>query len=281
MFSNRPKYIHCWGGLGSQLYAISFALDLQDRAIKTKVIFHNSGITRRDLEAESYIAESVNYVVVEDYSSLGESSKLSRKYSFKTLVVRGIGNILKFIGVVGSVNTDKEYKKIRPWTLVMRGHYSYRKQNLSTINRMYKKFFLLYSDLLKPIDLVLHYRLDDIVGIPGKSVIESSRVVAELIKLERYPELRIYSDSPKEVGRLMYGFIKQKFSVSDEPTESLIINGVNSKCFIGTVSKVSFWIVFFRVSQDLDSINIMPSESRLHLFNALGDLSRFKGISFY
>ena len=281
MLINRVKYLHCWGGLGSQLYAISLALDLQDRVIKTKLFFHNSGITRRDLEAKSFINESVSYVVVDDFSYLSKSIMSIKKYSLKTIAVKGIGNFLKFIGLVGSVNTDNEYRKIRPWTLVIRGHYSYRRQNLSTVNQMYRNFFQLYSHLLKPVDLVLHYRLDDIVGIPGKTVIDSSRIIAELVKLNHFSDLRIYSDSPEEVTSLMSSFLDLKFSVSDDTTESLIINGVNSKCFIGTVSKVSFWIVFFRVSQDLNSMNVMPKESRSHLVAALGDLSKYTKIIFY
>ena len=47
--------IHIWGGLGSQLYALALKIDLQKKFKTRKVVlvFHNSGVTRRDAELGS------------------------------------------------------------------------------------------------------------------------------------------------------------------------------------------------------------------------------------
>ncbi len=45
-----PSELHCWGGLGSQLYALSYLLELKSQKIDRDIvlIFHTGGVALRD-----------------------------------------------------------------------------------------------------------------------------------------------------------------------------------------------------------------------------------------
>ena len=44
--------IHIWGGLGSQLYALSLGLRNDFEKRRVVLVFHNSGVTKRNREAQ-------------------------------------------------------------------------------------------------------------------------------------------------------------------------------------------------------------------------------------
>ena len=60
--------IHCWGGIGSQLFTLALALDLNKRYPKRpiKFIFHTGGVTRRSLEID-FLPEKFRYEVKDDF----------------------------------------------------------------------------------------------------------------------------------------------------------------------------------------------------------------------
>ena len=271
------KEIHCWGGLGSQLYGIALALDLGEKYSDLKLVFHNSGVTRRDLEAKEFIARICNFAIVDDYNHGERETSDHSKFTLR----RAISKIAKIAGTLNEANTDYQFYKIYPWTKQIRGHYSYRTQNFSTLLFMRSEFLKVYEARCQEEELVVHYRLDDIVNLPGKTVISKERVAGEIAKLKQSTKVKVFSDSPKRVEDNLRSLITQELFVSDAETELLITSALKSKFFIGTVSKVSFWIVFLRISHDKNSVNLMPNESRVHLQNALGELSVYEALSFY
>ena len=66
--------IHCWGGLGSQLYAVALIYDLLKRFPKRKITLylHTSGATRRHSEIEG-IADIFEIKQVDDFKTSDES----------------------------------------------------------------------------------------------------------------------------------------------------------------------------------------------------------------
>ena len=279
MLSKQVKKIHCWGGLGSQFYAISLAIDLHSTYSNLELIFHNSGVTRRDLEAEDFVKSFFPYVTNNDFSKKLELS--SDKVIVKTYSKRLISNLFFALNLLNHANTDEEFRKIRLWTYVIRGHYSYRTQNLATIKQMLERFMFFYGQLIQKSSIVVHYRLDDIIKIDGKTVISSERVIEGIKKSNCSGTIRIYSDSAKELQNRFEGKFQNKYEVSDLSTEHLVVNAISAECFVGTVSKVSFWIVFFRLANNTNSINLMPIESRPHLVTALVNLRPYKNLIFY
>lgn len=272
------KEIHCWGGLGSQLFGIALALDLRHKYSVLKLVFHNSGVTRRDLEAKEFIERICNFSVVDDYSHEEKVKSNRSRFTLRS----AISKIAKLTGVLNEANTDHQFYRIYPWTKQIRGHYSYRRQKLSTLSFMRSEFLKIYgSQCQVEEELVVHYRLDDIVNLPGKTVISKERVAGEISKLTECSKVKVFSDSPKRVEDDLKSLIAKELFVSDAETEFLVASALKSKFFVGTVSKVSFWIVFLRISHDKNSFNLMPVESRVHLQNALGELSVYESLSFY
>lgn len=278
MFLNFRRQIHCWGGLGSQLYAISLGIDLSKSFRNIELVFHNGGVTKRELEAAEFIKNFFPYKTIDDFVYL--SNTYSPKKTFKKYLKSIFAKFLKFVRIISNSNTDEEFTKIRFWTMVLRGHYSYRKQNFESIISIRQSLKNTYSNYVEAVPIVVHYRLDDIMNMPGKTVISSSRVCDAILNLNSNETMRVYSDSPKQASEELKSFLKD-FSISDSPTESLIVNAIAADKFIGTVSKVSFWIVFFRLSENILSYNALPFESMPHIESALGNINKFKNLSFY
>ena len=244
--------IHCWGGLGSQLYALAIANSLQAKFKRRRIslVLHTSGVSKR--LAELNFIENLLFEVnqVNDFSpstrSEHEIVELKDRNSRKILK-----NILYFTRFVCTANTDSEFTKIRPWTLALRGHYSYR-----TIESSFYDYLLLnLKDKVtdSSIDqnvISIHYRMGDLLQLTNKSVYPVEKIVEkvnELTKTNNYSKIIVYSDSPKNVeDALISAGLNKNFIVRDVDTIDVISECASSGYFIGTNSKVSLWIVNIR-----------------------------------
>ena len=122
--------IHCWGGLGSQMYAWALyeRLEIRFPNRKLKLIFHTGGVTKRlpDLEP-LFTADQKGFV--QDYLSkeaTNEFATVARESAsgIKKALVKIGKRALLVTGFVATVNNEAEFSKIKPWVVSIRGHYS-------------------------------------------------------------------------------------------------------------------------------------------------------------
>ena len=80
--------VHVWGGFGSQLFGVSLALELCENSSNKDIslIFHNSGITRRNLELDLKVAP-FKIVSRDDFSEEYPVSDRSGNHNFNVSTI--------------------------------------------------------------------------------------------------------------------------------------------------------------------------------------------------
>lgn len=261
-----PLRIHVWGGLGSQLFGVLLAHDLSNRfrRRKIKLVLHTSGVTHRVPEVIR-LFPAFEYELRDDY--LGEkfsenSSGPSLRDSFRALLKKSM-RVLFFLQ---TANDDHEFSRVKVWTLSLRGHYSYR----SITHEFYS---LLEKSIreVKSIDTVdqkstcvIHYRLGDLLELQEKNPIPVEVIFDELEKARHklfFNNVVIFSDSPKVALERFSKFGTQNVSAPDTNTFEVMASSIRAGYFIGTSSKISFWIAGLRASI-LESSSLPISNDR-------------------
>lgn len=242
--------IHAWGGLGSQLFAVALAEEFTASFPKRslKIVLHTGGVTHR-LPEVTELYPHFEYQYEEDFKfGKVRSAEASNPPRF---ALKGVlKNILVSIGFLADCN-DNSVEKLRPWVLSIRGHYSYRTINSKFLRQLGERVVTLSNLNLSEIekDCALHYRLGDLLTLSEKKPISPSRLASEyrLKKIQMpFPRLTVFSDSPSEVLTRLAPLIQDDVNVLDLPTTQVIAVGISSAYFIGTSSKVSFWIAAIR-----------------------------------
>ena len=247
-----PIKIHCWGGLGSQLYALALAIDLKHRFYTRKIEFvqHTSGVTKRNLEIDTSRFSSIVIKTIDDFSN--DSTSLIAKTSFRKILSTILKNCLVFLGFLSSANNNLEFNSIRAWVLTIRGHYSYR-----TLNIDFYRILVDYFDLTSAKNKIsenpiigVHYRLGDLLSLSEKAPITVNEVIDSIMRARsKYidAQVLVFSDSPDKAKDLLIPNLKDSFiQFIDRSTLSVINECVNADYFIGTNSKISIWIFNLR-----------------------------------
>lgn len=243
--------VHCWGGLGSQLYALATALDLKSRFPKRKIILflHSAGVTSRSSELSFISNLEFKIVNVNDFKPINKDipSQRKRRVSF----VSTIKKFLVLVGLISTANSSIDYKKIKPWVISLRGHYFYR-----PVSPSFYSYLLSYIDKndqkieRNKSNVSLHYRMGDLLELEEKSIVpinQITEVVSKVLNQYDNVDFHLFSDSPKEAAELLIGAgIEKKITVHDLPAIEVIKSCYKSDFFIGTNSKISLWIVNLR-----------------------------------
>ena len=247
-----PLRIHCWGGFGSQLNALGFALEIKRRALNRKLIlvFHTGGVTRRDLEIQDLIPNSISWEVVDDFENELKLSKRVRKTR------KFLSKILFFSRVIVIPSGNADLAKIKPWTISSRGHYSYFNFSPPVLSELANSLRLLESSYNSP--LVLHYRLGDLLAL-DKGFTDSEEICRVAHGFKKNGWL-VLTDSPAAARNILsdntLGVSFDSF-LSLSPKQVIQI-GFSSEVFIGTSSKISIWIALFRIHANRGS-TFLPS----------------------
>ena len=102
-------YIHCWGGLGSQLFAWALYLDIERKFPKRRInlVLHSSGVTRR-LPEYLFSNKKNNLISIDDFKSGQKiyNGKTPFFISSKILLKR----ISKLLGIFAEANTTNEFE---------------------------------------------------------------------------------------------------------------------------------------------------------------------------
>ena len=253
--------VHSWGGLGSQLFALSILFDLKNRFPNRKIllIHHTSGISRRLFELESLLDSSIKLITIDDYKLL-EPNEIETIYKrkLKFYFINKLKVCFASIRLIINYDQNNNFSKIKPWTIMIRGHYS------DTL--ISKDFFSYCIDKFKDNkinnssnNLVIHYRLGDLMNLSGKSIVAAKDLIEKVrifLQEENVEKILIYSDSIEEAQRtlLPINMMIKEVEFSSEPTISVVRNSINAKYFIGTNSKVSIWIIKFRDHLGIPSV---------------------------
>jgi len=256
--------IHCWGGLGSQLFAANLAFDIQAKFPRKKInlILHSGGVTERLAELPE-VFPNFQYAIINDYAAMKPSdpTSFSILLSFRKLISKP----LKYFRLIATLDDDDFLSSIKYWTIAVRGHYSYRTVTHQFLERFYENLTRhgLESEVFDSGSISLHYRLGDLLSLEEKGPIDHQRIV-QVIRFIRdrttNAHLDLHSDSPEEALLLLANsnLDLEIFTRQQRPLR-LILDCSNSEYFIGTSSKISFWIALIR-SEILKKDSYLPKE---------------------
>jgi hypothetical protein len=249
--------VHSWGGLGSQLFVLAFIYDLRKKFPKKKILLvhHTSGVSRRLFELDSILESEILIKVIDDYKPNQGINQNENRNLVRHLLIKIVKNVLEKLYIYINIDENPEIDKIKSRTLIIRGHYSKRAISDNYLSYCVEKFAN-HGFHFPTQTLIIHYRLGDLINLPGKSiidpkyVIEKTRKIAEVDKLE---QILVYSDTVIEAKKLLSPIenLSNSIQFSDESTFTVMQNSIIAKHFIGTNSKVSIWISKFRKFQNL------------------------------
>ena len=280
-----PKIeIHCWGGLGSQLYAVVLRLELEAKypSRKFTIVCHDNGVTRRTSEISLFFPGSV--ISVEDYAQ-SKQFEVGVRHSQVIHGKRIVGNLLvkllRLLSVVLDGDRKRGLAKVRFWTLQVRGHYSERKLDQSALLKV--RNMICQASQVQTFDsgsqnLFVHYRLGDLLTLQDKSPISSDRVLGVLQDLHSRigSRIELFSDSPdKATDFLAAGKFSVDVARDINAIDTLWIL-VNSNYFIGTNSKISIWAVILNNISSSRVESYLPYELQHHVIGNVGSLRNLK-----
>jgi hypothetical protein len=252
LFSCIPLRVHCWGGLGSQLYALATAHDLKLKYPKRriKLVLHTGGVTKRVSELDFIPTTDFEIIQVNDFrmenKEYGNQVK-SNEVRLKRFLVR----FLYYFNFIISANSNLEFNNIRPWTVSTRGHYFNR-----TVSTDFYSYLSEYVETEKQqpnrsqFEIAIHYRMGDLLTLTEKSISPANKIIDAIREVKNYHnnvKINVYSDSPKIAKETLFNAgLTDEFAVRDLCTIDVIRACVGANYFIGTGSKVSLWIVNIR-----------------------------------
>jgi len=266
-------YIHCWGGLGSQLFAWILMAETKEKFKhrRVKLVMHESGITLRKSEISSFLLSSEIFEV-HDFNTRGRfflQNKVSRIFNWLKRFIKFVS--IKF-GLLAYCNTEEDFKKIKPWILQIRGHYSNRIINNDFVNDIIASLWLDFGkgSELEINDLIaLHFRLGDLLNLKTKKPLGEYRVIEGINRLSEIltiTEITIFSDSGfTAADKLTKAGCRLKISLNNLEILPTLKMLVFSKAFIATPSKISEWVIILRIFLGIGGPILVPIEMHEHL----------------
>lgn len=258
--------VHGWGGFGSQLFTLIIAKRLSQKFPnrKIEVIFHSSGVTARGIEIPSALLTNMNVEFCDDFIISQFSSKTSHYSKLKSQMKLFFVKALERSGFLSRLETESDFKRIRPWLMEVRGHYT----NFAlSSDELIWLFHLLDLPSQEMADyslnkVVIHFRLGDLLNLDSKTHIPVSRIREALNKVNNVKEISIYSDSTLSEVKQIVGSELSSYRVSIFNVETLYVlrECMEARVFVGTTSKISLWISIFRIFRGLGETTLLPSE---------------------
>lgn len=247
--------IHSWGGFGSQLYTLHLALQIRTKYPwrKLLVVIHSSGVTKRFSELDWNLF-GIQANEINDFKKAGISGKELNYKSVPYRIIRLTKEVgskaLQVMRIVQNANCDKSFRNVKYWTISLRGHYTNLTLSPEILYIIYSKLLLKpgSTDVLES-DLVIHYRLGDLLTLNQKSPIPHQRVDSLLKRmLKENNSCVVLTDSSQfdyqEFTRDSI-FLKSLESRKLDPCETLSLC-IRAKNFIGTSAKLTIWAAIFR-----------------------------------
>jgi hypothetical protein len=266
-----PLDIHCWGGLGSQLYAISLAFRLSNRfpRRRLKIIFHTAGVTRRTLElVESSIPFPIS--TIDDFRLTGNSTT---RYNWRGHLKSGLKSLFAKSHFLAQVNSEQEFENLRKRVIQIRGHYSCLNVPPGVLTQLLKLIDVSSDNKLDFGICRIHLRLGDLLTLTEKSpinLIHLRRIILMIKVSSPNVVFQIFSDSDVVEVEKYLSTIEgiPRYTVLSGETKTVIQQCLTSEFFIGTTSKISTWICAFRSQTGLHSYIPISAQSRFLVSNS-------------
>lgn len=265
--------IHCWGGLGSQLFAIAIAYELSYLNLNREIrlVLHSSGVTLRESEI-SHLNLPFNVESLRDFSTKTKDSKAPSYQSQRNLFKVSLVRLLEFLRIIVF---SGELSKVMPWTVQLRGHYTDRVISQRVLVEIYSLFessgFPVDSKHEENAITAMHYRLGDLVFLSNKSFIDPSRIAGALDFIhgdceDRRKEVTVYSDTietaESKLRSINSSFV---FTFKSKSSWETIHDLVRFDNFIATNSKIGIWVVLLRSLGESKGMSLVPKELQIAL----------------
>jgi hypothetical protein len=275
-----PIKVHCWGGFGSQLNALALAHRLRELFGTRDIVLviHEGGTHNAIFELEEIDLSDFNIELKVDpkpnkYRMENSSKAKVTKKKFKVSLTKVGKSFLKKMGFYNSCDSLKDIQKLKPWVLMIRGSY-----NLFPTEAFLNFLNLQLRDIsiAENFDLVIHYRLGDLLTLQEKDPVEVSVLidlvdtieikheVKSIILLTSNPDIasRLFEKNNAQLaGKMLFYFAR--------PIEVLSY-GVAGQIFIGTNSKMSLWPIWLRsVRNCVDNYLPYMFQDELNSLNAI------------
>lgn len=264
--------IHCWGGLGSQLYAWAMAEMVQIKYPRRKIeiVFHSSGVTKRYSDL-NFLGSVFNVKFTDDYISNSQSNKAPKTVNYSTKIL--LKKFLYLTKITLYCNTNDEFNCIKPWTLSLRGHYSYINLDVNIVEKMLFKICKEYEmppfkSIKQDKTLSVHYRLGDLQHLENKTYTDPNNLggcIEKIMLSEECKSLTVYSDDEAAAQQLLHDFIPAETVFTNSGVWSTLFDLICTNYFVGTNSKISLWAVIFRKIIDNHSWVYLPKQMKAAL----------------
>ncbi len=248
--------IHSWGGFGSQLFTAYVILKVKKvmPGRRIKVVIHTSGVTRRFSEFD-FRTLDVKVIQIDDYRSLKMKNSKEKILSntlhcLSKFVKKLLLWVLEMLRVVLSADDQNSLNLVSFWTMALRGHYTKITLEKPVIDSLYQVLFPERSEYeAKKNELVVHYRLGDLLDLPEKQPIHWDRVegVIDRLKIDSYSPMLLSDSKGEELATFLKRskFLKDCEPLNYGPIQTLRIC-LSADKFIGTGAKLSLWAAVFR-----------------------------------
>ncbi len=287
LFFNKIK-VHCWGGLGSQLFAWAMAEKLKIRfpSKDIQIVLHNSGVTKREC-AIDFLLNRFTIVKVNDYtqSKSSEQKSPNRIAKFKSMVKL----VLDYVGIIIYFSNLETMAKVKPWTLALRGHYAHDVVPvsilLSMIEQITLKKELQFENSNKSQNILgIHYRLGDLLKLENKTYINPNILgpfITKNLVIQNPKSVLIYSDDITIAKEYLDHYLPQNAKYIDKDVWTTLAELTNIDSFIGTNSKISLWVTLFRKAHNPNSYVALPRSMVTELDKILFKSCKLDSIEFY
>jgi len=279
--------IHVWGGLGSQLYSFALLITLLEHypSRKFKIVFHTGGVTERHPEIVPLIQQLCTWSICPDFKEVSSkvANPITKQNSDLThnLKILLKSSLLK-LGFVKLCN--EPIPKLFPWTLSIRGHYRHLYISQSVLMEIVNSISSRIQTIEPGSGCTLHFRLGDLIGLKETISPEILRRLIEEIADRQEVDVKfdVYSDSPQLAEKMLTSKNTDlKLGFPELDIWSTVINCINSQNFVGTNSKISYWVSYLRLSLNKMAVTYLPSDLKNDLSNTLGDLSIYGNLNFF
>ncbi len=281
--------IHCWGGLGSQLFAWAFAEELLNSGFARKItlILHNSGVTQRDSEI-THLSGRIQMKIFQDFSA---SSLPADSVGSNRNILRFRRRLISLLSRLQIIIFSDDFQSIKPWTVQLRSHYSHRplsNETLQFVKTTLNNFSTVDgSTKSENVKAAIHYRLGDLLTLDNKTFVSADRVVSALEKVRGlevggFNTVDIFSDSPEvAVDKLSKQNSTFQYSYVDCPSWDVLVNLLKYPYFIATNSKIGIWVTLLRQLEESTRITLAPMELQRTLSLILLEDSKKSQIIYY
>jgi hypothetical protein len=278
--------------MGSQLFALALHLDLlREKNIDTRIICHTSGVTKRSSELKAFTPR-IPISSLDDYQAVRRDYiRNPETYALSKYMTRRLRHVSTKLGYLAACNTDKEFQAVSARVRQIRGHYSYRQITSNTLQDMDDEVSQSGAALRAPQGIndhriAIHYRLGDLLNLETKTFVSPTRIMRALNSISSEDinsSVLVSSDSPTKAHEILVEESNDLFDFQSErlPPLTTINTFQANRYFIGTNSKLSLWIVLYRLAFSENKTCWMPLELRSNIEILVSSPSKLLNVRYY